>query len=180
METKVYLSSKRSWIPREPRQAHVALQNTDKRVSWGAESRDTPSMESVTSHGPLFANRIHGGPETQRRRGDSEQREGSQVGRVPSPSPLHPVTPFDLFSILDFSSGYHLGNGSCCQMFENHCPRGTCDLSVPFQSARSLHSFSLLGMAVTKRRHFFATTMRSENGQPRSQREARAPGLQQT
>lgn len=151
----MYLSSKRSWIPREPRQACVALQNTDKRVSWRYGSRDTPSMESVTSHGRLFANRIHGGPEAQRRLGASEQGEGSQGDRVPSPSPLNPVTPFDLFCILDFSTGYHVGNGSCCQMFENHCPRGTCDLSVPFQSAFSLHSFSLLGMAATKRRYFW-------------------------
>lgn len=30
IETEVYLSSKRSWIPREPGQAHVALQDRDK------------------------------------------------------------------------------------------------------------------------------------------------------
>lgn len=76
INTKVYLSSKRSWIPQEARQAHVALKN--RQAGEVGEWEQTRVQISVTSHGQLLASRIHGGPEaSQGRLGVSELGEGS-------------------------------------------------------------------------------------------------------
>lgn len=54
------------------------------------------SNRSVRAHGQLFMNWTQGGPEASGETGASERSEGSPVGRVSSPSPHNPVTPFDV------------------------------------------------------------------------------------
>lgn len=69
---------------------------TETNGELGGWEQRRVSNQSVSAHGQSFMNRTHEGPEASGETGASERSEGSPVGRVSSPSPHNPVTPFDL------------------------------------------------------------------------------------